>query len=123
MWLRHPKVSSRLGDLVEVWHVPERPSICPVKSLERFLQLRGRVFGKAEALPLFIHEDGSNFSKQELNRDLKLILETFPEFSESDRDAWTGHSFRAGISTLLQGLGFSAEEIQVLNKNLKCSLL
>ena len=114
VWLRHPKVASRLGDLVEVWQVEERPDLCPVGSLSLFIQLRKMKFGNRDDLPLFIHEDGSNLSKGEFNKDLKIMLDMFPELASSDRDSWTGHSFRSGLSTLLQSLGFSEEEIQVL---------
>ena len=83
-------------------------------SLKVFLEFRHCNFGRSEALPLFIHEDGSNYSKDELNRDLKTMLEEFPELSTSNKDSWSGHSFRSGISTLLQTLGFSGEKIQVI---------
>ena len=68
-------------------------------------------FREAENLPLFLHESGHIFSKQELNKNLSMLLSRYPELS-SKRDKWSGHSFRSGISTVLSVLGFSKEDIQ-----------
>ena len=37
----------------------------------------------------------------------------YPEFASSSRDFWAGHSFRSGLSTLLQSLGYEENEIKV----------
>ena len=60
---------------------------------------------------MFLHEDGSIYSKLELNADLTFLLSNFPEL-DNPRDQFSGHSFRAGLSTILSVLGFSEEEIK-----------
>ena len=60
---------------------------------------------------LFLHEDGSIYTKLELNEDLANLIALFPEL-KTDKDKWTGHSFRAGLATVLALLGFSKAEIQ-----------
>ena len=106
VWLRNKKVASRLGNIVEVWGLPARSELDPVIALQGYLRRRKALFGEAKDVPVFIHEDGSNLSKEEFNRDLKIILAHYPELSSSTRDQWAGHSFRSGLSTLLQSLGF-----------------
>ena len=62
-------------------------------------------------MPFFLHESGSIYSKVEFNKDLSELLATYPEL-QTQRDKWTGHSFRSGISTVLSMLGFSEEDIK-----------
>ena len=64
------------------------------------------------SLPLFVHQDGSNLTKYEFNQTLKELLNMFPSLSTSSLDFWAGHSFMAGLSTILQKLGFTAEQIK-----------
>ena len=105
VWLRSPKVLlDPAGSIVEVWKVEMRKDLDPITALLTFLDLRKKVFGTAEALPVFLHENGAIFSKQELNNDLKNLLSIYPELS-TERDKWTGHSFRSGLSTILSVLG------------------
>ena len=52
-----------------------------------------------------------NYTKLELNQDLALMLAQYPELN-TERDKWSGHSFRAGLSTVLSILGFPKEDIQ-----------
>ena len=60
---------------------------------------------------MFLHEDGSIYSKCELNADLTVLLNNYPEL-DNPRDLFSGHSFRAGLATILSVLGFSEEEIK-----------
>ena len=112
VWLRNPKVKSRLGDIVEVWQVAQCKELDPVLALRAFLQRREEKFGSSDSLPVFIHEDGSNFTKGEMNQDLKQLISFYPELAQSERDKWSGHSYRSGLSTLLQSLNFSKDEIK-----------
>ena len=112
VWLRNPKVKSRMGDIVEVWCVEQCPELDPLAVLKAFLEMRDQEFGSNDSLPVFVHKDGSNFTKAEMNADLKSLLSTYPELAESSRDKWSGHSFRAGLSTILQKLQFSSEKIK-----------
>ena len=113
VWIRSPKVNtSTTGVVVEVWGVKGRLDLDPVTALSTFLKLRKDKFGEAEELPVFMHENGSLYSKQEMNRDLTDLLAFFPQLATS-RDKWSGHSFRSGLSTILSLLGFS--KVNVLN--------
>ena len=112
IWIRSPKVWSEGGDVVEVWSVQENPNLDPVAALSCFMKFRSGTFGEAEKKPVFIHEDGSLYSNTELNQDLKSLLSKFPSLTNSSREHWSGHSFRAGLATLLTSLGFSEEKIK-----------
>ena len=100
-----------MGDVVEVWGIPLRGDLDPLSTLKAYSKRRLDRFGSAESSPMFIHEDGSIYRKIELNSDLAYLLSTFPEL-ENPRDQFSGHSFRAGLATILSVLGFSPEEIQ-----------
>ena len=111
IWIRSPKVWRHGGDVVEVWEVKENEDLDPVLALKQYLRLRSLALGPAEDCPVFLHEDGSQLTKAEMNKDIKQLLGQYPSIS-SPRDMWSGHSFRAGISTLLTSLGFTEEQIK-----------
>jgi hypothetical protein len=111
IWIRSPKVWRNGGDVVEVWEVKENEDLDPVLALKQYLRLRSEALGQAEDCPVFLHQDGSQFTKAEMNKDIKQLLGQYPSIS-SPRDMWSGHSFRAGISTLLTSLGFTEEQIK-----------
>ena len=112
LWLRNPKVVSAGGDVVEVWAVQERPDLDPVLALQKYMSLRNERFGLADTWPVFLHDTGAIFSKAQLNLDLKKMLDLFPPLATSTRDKWSGHSFRAGLTSLLQSLGFTEKQIK-----------
>ena len=104
--LQHPKiVQEETGDVLEVWAVAEIPDLDPVKVLRKFMQLRQDKFGDVEDYPLFLHENGSIFTKKQMNSDLQELLAIYPQLS-NPYDKWTGHCFRSGLSTLLATLGY-----------------
>ena len=112
IWLRSPKVEKEVtGDIVEVWDVPMREDLNPLRMLGAYVQRRREKFGEAETLPMFLHENGEIYTKLQLNTDLSNMLALYPEL-DTATDKWSGHSFRAGISTVLSLLGFSKEDIQ-----------
>ena len=111
IWLRSEKVASDLGNVVEIWSLPEREDLDPVVALKSFLQRRSSLSSNIDA-PVFTLEDGSNLTKTKFNEELKKLLGEFPELTESPLDSWTGHSFRSGLPTILQSLGFSEDEIK-----------
>ena len=111
IWIRSPKVWRHGGDVVEVWEVKENEDLDPVLALKQYLRLRSLALGPAEDCPVFLHADGSQFTKAEMNKDIKELLGQYPSIS-SPRDMWSGHSFRSGISTLLTTLGFTEEQIK-----------
>lgn len=111
IWVRSPKVWREGGDVVEVWEVKENEDLDPVLALKQYLKLRSQALGPAEDCPVFLHQDGSQFTKAEMNKDIKQLLGQYPSIA-SPRDMFSGHSFRAGISTLLTSLGFTEEQIK-----------
>ena len=112
VWIRSPKVWSEGGDVVEVWSIKENPSLDPVAALSCYMNFRSKTFGDAEDKPVFLHENGSLYVSTELNKDLKDLLSKFPSLTNSSREHWSAHSFRAGMATLLTSLGFSEEKIK-----------
>ena len=84
------------------------PSITVLKAS---VKKRDGVFGDAKSYPRFLHENGSIYSKHELSKDLDILLAIYPEL-KTERDSWSGHSFRSVLTTVLSELGFSKEEIQ-----------
>ena len=96
---------------LKVWNVSANEELNPLRFFKAYKRRREEIFGKAEMLPMFLHENGSIYSKVELNADLGKILAMFPEL-ENPRDSYTGHSFRSGISTVLSLLGFPEEDIK-----------
>ena len=94
-----------------MWRVEKGEGLDPVNVLEAYNRRRIDLFGPSKTMPMFIHENGNIYTKLELNSDLTRLLELFPEL-ESPRDKWSGHSFRAGLATVLAVLGYSKEDIQ-----------
>ena len=111
VWVRNPKVWREGGDIIEVWSVEEDPQLDPVKALRKFLTFRQACHGQAEQYPVFLHQDGSQFTKGELNQDIKMLLAKYPALS-SPQDKFSGQSFRAGIANLLSSLGFTEQQIK-----------
>ena len=108
VWIRNPKIAKEsTGDVVEVWSVAELPDLDPIMALKKFLQFRKDSLGDSPELPLFLHENGAIFTKQEMNCDLKDLLSVYPELNTS-LDKWTGHCFRSGLPTLLAIMGYKA---------------
>ena len=85
VWLRTPKVETRLGDVVEVWKVEQCKELDPVAALETYMAMREEKFGRNKEVPVFIHEDGLSLTKARMNTDLKSLLAEYPEIAESKR--------------------------------------
>jgi hypothetical protein len=111
VWIRNPKVWRHGGDIVEVWSVKEKAQLDPVIALKHYLSLRSTNLGSAADCPVFLHQDGAQYTKTDLNKDLKVLLSLYPSLS-SPQDKYSGHSFRAGIATLLSSLGFTEDQIK-----------
>ena len=70
-WLRNPKINREsLGDMVEVWSVPERKDLDPITVLQGYLRRRQAVFGEAERYPLFCMREGPHTQRLNLIRTL-----------------------------------------------------
>lgn len=76
-----PKVRRHGGDVVEVREVKENESLDPVLALKQYLKVRSEALGLAEDCPVFLHQDGSQLTKAEMNKDLKQLLAQYPSIS------------------------------------------
>ena len=81
----------------------------PVSAVSHFYHMRKKMHGEAMNLPFFMEEDGKFFTKQKFNL---LLHELLDHFLKDDRDSITGHSFRAGLATLMEAAGFSEDSIK-----------
>ena len=108
LWIRSPKCCTPTGDIIEVFRVPDT-TLDPLLAIKHYFRLRGKSHGEARDLPFFIEEDGSFFTKQKFNLLLHSLLDPFVK---DDRDSLTGHSFRAGLATLMEVAGFSEDEVK-----------
>ena len=63
-------------------------------------------------IPLFMRSRGDILTSQHFNRCLKSLISHYSLELELSINDWTGHSFRSGLPTLLQSLGFSEEQIK-----------
>ena len=108
LWIRSPKCCTPTGDDIEVFAVPDI-TLDPVSAVSYFHRMRKEVHGEAKDLPFFIEEDGRYLTKQRFNLLLHDLLD---HFLTDDRDSITGHSFRAGLATLMEAAGFSEDSIK-----------
>ena len=111
-WIRDPKVTKQFGDVVEIWSVPAFPDIDPFKAFSTFWRLRAEK-GFPLSSPLFMRSGGDILTATHFNRCLQSLLNHYAVELDLASNSWTGHSFRAGLPTLLQSLGFSDEQIKV----------
>ena len=111
-WIRDPKVSKQFGDVVEIWSTPQFPEIDPFTSFTAFWRIRNKK-GFPLTSPLFMRAGGDVLTAQHFNRCLQSLISHYSVELELSINSWTGHSFRAGLPTLLQSLGFSEEQIKV----------
>jgi hypothetical protein len=123
LWVRNAKVPSQFGDLVQLWSLSSCPTLDPVSNLNSYLEMRSRMFGEARDLPVFIKENGKCLTKQEFNRILKQLLAQFSALDPCGVHSFTGHSFRAGLATMLASMGFSEDQIKAWGRWLSQSYL
>ena len=80
-------------------------------ALKQYLKLRNESLGMAANSHVLLHQDSTQLTKAEMNKCIKWLLVQYPYIS-SPCDKWSGHNFRARISTLLTFLGFTEEQIK-----------
>lgn len=110
-WIRDPKVSKDFGDVIEIWSTPQFPDIDPFTSFGKFWRIRNQK-GFPMTSPLFMRSKGDILTSQHFNRCLQSLISHYALELELTINDWTGHSFRSGLPTLLQSLGFSEENIK-----------
>ena len=106
--LESPKEDkSKKGVDVELFRL-ENSFFCPVYAWKRW---RGKSKLSHEgSAPVFREEDGRGFTQNELNKVLKELLKDEIDY---DQRKISGHSFRAGITTMMAKLGYSQELISL----------
>ena len=95
-------------DIVDVF--PTNTDLCPVKA---YIALVKSNPTPDKTLPFFTLADGSPYSSPEFNSHLKLWLSKYidPSFGYI-----SGHSFRAGIPSILGNLGFIDSDIKLVGR-------
>ena len=91
---------------------PGFPDINPFQSFSTFWKIRTEK-GFPLTSPLFMRAGGDILTASHFNRCLQSLLSHYTVELDLSSNSWTGHSFRAGLPTLLQSLGFSDEQIKV----------
>ena len=107
-WIRSPKKCTPTGDIIDVFEVPDK-SLDPVRALKYYWEMRCSAYGNDRDLPFFLEENGKVLTKQRFNGLLHKLLD---DLVEDKRDKLTGHSFRAGLATLMEVAGFDKEDIK-----------
>lgn len=82
-------------------------SVCPVKLIQQYLLLRGKING-----PLFCYKDGQPITR----KNFCLILRAALDFSKFDTSKYKPHSFRIGAATTAHLLGYSDSQIQEMGR-------
>ena len=95
-------------DIVDVF--PTNTDLCPVKAYSDFAKSNP---APNLSLPFFTLSNGSPYSGPQFNSHLKLWLSKYidPSFGYI-----SGHSFRAGIPSILGNLGFSDSDIKLVGR-------
>ena len=111
LWIRDPKVSKQYGDVVEIWSIPELPDINPFSAFATFWNLRQKK-EFPNSSPLFMRAGGDILTASQFNTCLQSLISHYPTELQLSTNRWTGHSFRSGLPTLLQSIGFSEDQIK-----------
>ena len=109
LWIRDPKISKEYGDVIEIWRTPQFPDLDPWSSFRNYWEKRKT---SPLSLPLFLRADGLSFSHKYFDECLKYLISHYSVQLQTDRNEWTGRSFRPGLASVLQTAGFSQEEIK-----------
>ena len=109
--LKSPKEakSNKEGIKVVVFSMTSAGDLCPVEAFRKYEKIYGKLQKNNAAFRLA--ESGNCLRQDRFNKTLKSYFKKY-----SDYGRLTGHSFRAGLSSLLGEAGFSDEEIQALGR-------
>ena len=91
------------GVVIEVFEI-ENTKFCPVKAFEKYLRDCGSMDPKQAC---FRKADGFAYRHQRLNSVLKTLLAPHVPYGTI-----SGHSFRAGLASLMAQMGYSDESIK-----------
>ena len=102
--------TDRIGadTIVDVYH--SGGPLCPIKAYNKWIKLR-KNWGKV--MPAFMDNQGKPLTGAKFNMHLKDLLGKHLDYKLG---SVSGHSFRAGITSLVAKLGFTEAEIQALGR-------
>ena len=107
MRIKSPKVEKiGVGDLVEIFEIDS--CFDPVAALSRYISMKDAMDWGEDSSPFFRRENGMCESREHFNKLLKRLLA--PLLSENE--SLSCHSFRSGVASHMDALGFSSEEIK-----------
>ena len=110
IWLKSPKEAKKgQGIMVEVFET--KSELCPVAAFEKWKAMSK--ISVTQTKPAFRVEDGSLYSGNEFNADLKSLLRKHLDYNKNKILA---HSFRAGLATLMAKNGYSDSEIMRIGR-------
>lgn len=105
--LKSTKTTPTATTIIDVF--PTNNDLCPMKAFLKWVQLSGR----DPAMPAFRLSSGNLLTPTFLNRKLKLWLEDYLDFSKT---SISGHSFRAGLVSVLGSLGFEDSDLKSIGR-------
>lgn len=109
VWLKWPKEEKHGAEFtVEVFS--DGSDQCPVRALRKWWSC-GPV--REDGLPAFRLHDGSALTGRWLNDTLRTLLDPHMDFKKG---AITGHSFRAGVPTMMGAAGFADSEMRKVGR-------
>ena len=89
---------------------PQFEDLDPYSTFSTYWGNRGKL---PLSLPLFLRADGTNMTHKFFETVFHSLLSHYSLELELSVNKWTGHSFRSGLPTLLQSLGFTEDAIMV----------
>ena len=106
LFLRKAKTDP-FGNGIFVYLGKTASSVCPVSATLNYLAIR-----PSEPGPVFIWDEGSHLTQEQLVRELRRILKDIG----IDHTAYAGHSFRIGAATSAARAGIPAHTIKMLGR-------
>ena len=94
------------GVIIEVFEI--KNNFCPVRAFEKYTRTCGEMDPKQAC---FRNSEGFAYRHQRLNNVLKKLLEPYIAYGSI-----SGHSFRAGLATLMAQMGYSDNSIKDIGR-------
>ena len=105
--LKHSKCSKNKSVVIDIY--PTNSDLCPVRAYSKWSNTRVG----SPRLPAFRLSSGKSLTPYNFNSKLRVWLKDYIDFSVC---SVTGHSFRAGIPSILATMGFPDKDIQAAGR-------
>ena len=112
--LKSPKECKANTGAVTVEVFENLSDFCPVKAFEKYVELSGGLSKKNACFRL--ERTGLAYRQRRFNNELRNYFDPIVKYGKV-----RGHSFRAGLSTLLAERGFSEKQIMTLGRWNSCA--